>query len=87
MPEREQRCETCEWWNNDTKWNIGPQFGECHGAPPAIFSSSEPPIVPDCDCPMAYDMGTAFQSVEFPRTGANDYCGMWKPREKEGTNA
>ena len=61
--QREQRCETCRFWDTDDGW-AGDGFGYCMRFPPSQTVHQS-----NCEHPVGF----------WPATMTVDWCGEWQP--------
>ena len=82
MAEREQRCETCRFWEH--KKVKGEDEGYCHRSPPRLSHAQVYLQAIDCKerWPNKYDHGVAdpdeMMTWYHPVTLADDWCGEWQ---------
>lgn len=65
---RQERCETCRFWDSDTDVE-GDDRGECRRFPPVLIQASLDKS----------DRWAESYHRQFPGTDSFDWCGEWQP--------
>ena len=85
LPMREERCETCRFWDNESKQmrisEHGGESGACRRLPPVVSGLY-------CESLQLHAAGRSRDEIEphhaidgvFPHTSKDDWCGEWKPK-------